>query len=57
MLYPVEHTSKLFLAGLSGQTAQNSIKEIRIDYSKRWATGSFKAMTAAYSSSPYFNFI
>lgn len=32
------------------------LKEIRIDYSKRWQQVHLRAMTAAYSSSPYFQF-
>lgn len=32
------------------------LKEIRIDYSKRWQQIHLRAMTASYSSSPYFQF-
>jgi hypothetical protein len=32
------------------------VKEVRIDYSKRWQQVHLRAMTASYSSSPYFEF-
>jgi hypothetical protein len=32
------------------------VKEIRIDYSKRWQQVHLRAITASYSASPYFQF-
>lgn len=39
-----------------GSVHKTSIKEIRIDYSKRWQQVHLRAMSAAYKSSPYFEF-
>jgi hypothetical protein len=39
-----------------GSQHKTPLKEIRIDYSKRWQQVHLRAMTAAYSSSPYFQF-
>ena len=39
-----------------GSLHKTPIKEIRIDYSKRWQQVHLRAMTASYSSSPYFEF-
>jgi len=39
-----------------GSLHKTPIKEIRIDYSKRWQQVHLRAITAAYSSSPYFEF-
>lgn len=39
-----------------GSLHKTPIKEIRIDYSKRWQQVHLRAMTASYSSSPYFKF-
>ena len=39
-----------------GSQHKTPIKEIRIDYSKRWQQVHLRAMTASYSSSPYFQF-
>jgi hypothetical protein len=41
---------------LLGSLHKTPIKEIRIDYSKRWQQVHLRAMTASYSSSPYFEF-
>jgi hypothetical protein len=40
----------------TGSQHKTPLKEIRIDYSKRWQQVHLRAMTAAYSSSPYFQF-
>src|ERR1035437_8126277 len=39
-----------------GSLHKTQIKDIKIDYSKRWQQVHLRAMTAAYSSSPYFEF-
>jgi hypothetical protein len=39
-----------------GSVHKTLIKDIRIDYSKRWQQVHLRAMTAAYRSSPYFEF-
>jgi len=41
---------------LAGSFHKTAIKDIRIDYSKRWQQVHLRAMTAAYKSSPYFEF-
>lgn len=40
----------------SGSLHKTAIKDIRIDYSKRWQQVHLGAISAAYSSSPYFLF-
>lgn len=39
-----------------GSQHKTPIKEIRIDYSKRWQQVHLRAITASYNSSPYFQF-
>lgn len=39
-----------------GSIHKTLIKDIRIDYSKRWQQVHLRAMTASYNSSPYFEF-
>jgi hypothetical protein len=39
-----------------GSQHKTPLKEIRIDYSKRWQQVHLRAITAAYSSSPYYQF-
>ena len=39
-----------------GSLHKTPIKEIRIDYSKRWQQVHLRAMTASYNASPYFEF-
>jgi len=39
-----------------GSLHKTSVKDIRIDYSKRWQQVHLRAMTASYNSSPYFVF-
>ncbi len=39
-----------------GSSHKTPIKEIRIDYSKRWQQVHLRAITASYGSSPYFQF-
>jgi hypothetical protein len=39
-----------------GSQHKTPIKEIRIDYSKRWQQVHLRALTASYGSSPYFQF-
>jgi hypothetical protein len=39
-----------------GSLHKTLIKDIRIDYSKRWQQVHLRAMTASYNSSPYFEF-
>ena len=39
-----------------GSLHKTPLKEIRIDYSKRWQQVHLRAITAAYSSSPFFQF-
>ncbi len=39
-----------------GSLHKTPIKEIRIDYSKRWQQVHLRAITAAYGSSPFFQF-
>jgi hypothetical protein len=39
-----------------GSQHKTSIKEIRIDYSKRWQQVHLRAISASYSASPYFQF-
>jgi len=41
---------------LEGSFHKTAIKDIRIDYSKRWQQVHLRAMSAAYRSSPYFDF-
>lgn len=41
---------------LAGSFHKTAVKDIRIDYSKRWQQVHLRAMTAAYNSSPYFEF-
>ena len=40
----------------SGSVHKIPVREIRIDYSKRWQQVHLRAMTACYNSSPYFEF-
>jgi hypothetical protein len=39
-----------------GSQHKTPLKEIRIDYSKRWQQVHLRALTASYTSSPYFQF-
>jgi hypothetical protein len=39
-----------------GSLHKTPVKDIRIDYSKRWQQVHLRAMTASYNSSPYFEF-
>jgi hypothetical protein len=39
-----------------GSVHKTLIKDIRIDYSKRWQQVHLRALTASYNSSPYFEF-
>jgi hypothetical protein len=39
-----------------GSQHKTPLKEIRIDYSKRWQQVHLRALTAAYNSAPYFQF-
>jgi hypothetical protein len=39
-----------------GSLHKTPVKDIRIDYSKRWQQVHLRAITAAYSSSPYYEF-
>lgn len=39
-----------------GSLHKTPVKDIRIDYSKRWQQVHLRAMTASYNSSPYFKF-
>ena len=39
-----------------GSQHKTPLKEIRIDYSKRWQQVHLRAITASYNSSPYFQF-
>jgi hypothetical protein len=39
-----------------GSLHKTNIKDIRIDYSKRWQNVHLRAMTASYNASPYFEF-
>jgi len=39
-----------------GSLHKTPVKNIRIDYSKRWQQVHLRAMTASYNSSPYFEF-
>jgi hypothetical protein len=39
-----------------GSIHKTPVKDIRIDYSKRWQQVHLRAMTASYNSSPYFKF-
>jgi hypothetical protein len=39
-----------------GTQHKTPLKEIRIDYSKRWQQVHLRALTASYSASPYFQF-
>ena len=39
-----------------GSQHKTTLKEIRIDYSKRWQQVHLRAITASYSASPYFQF-
>jgi hypothetical protein len=39
-----------------GSVHKTLIKDIRIDYSKRWQQVHLRAMTASYNSSPYFEY-
>jgi hypothetical protein len=41
---------------LLGSLHKTPVKDIRIDYSKRWQQVHLGALTAAYNSSPYFQF-
>jgi len=41
---------------LLGSIHKTPVREIRIDYSKRWQQVHLRALTSAYSSSPYFQF-
>jgi hypothetical protein len=41
---------------LLGSIHKTPLKEIRIDYSKRWQQVHLRAMIAAYNSSPYFQY-
>jgi hypothetical protein len=40
----------------SGSLHKTALKDIRIDYSKRWQQVHLRAMTAAYGTSPFFEF-
>jgi len=41
---------------MKGNALKARVKEIEIDYSKRWQQVHLRAMTSAYSRSPYFQF-
>ena len=41
---------------LSGSVHKTAVKDIRIDYSKRWKQVHLRAMTASYNASPYFEY-
>lgn len=41
---------------LMGSLHKTAVKDIRIDYSKRWQQVHLRAMIAAYKSSPYFDY-
>jgi WbqC-like protein family len=41
---------------MKGPAIKSQLKEIEIDYSKRWQQVHFRAITSAYSRSPYFQF-
>lgn len=49
-------TQALSVPVLLGSLHKTPIKEIRIDYSKRWQQVHLGAITAAYGSSPYFQY-
>jgi hypothetical protein len=40
----------------AGSIHKTSVKDVRIDYSKRWQQVHLRAMKTSYSSSPYFEF-
>ncbi len=46
----------LSVPALLGNNHKTVIKDIRIDYSKRWQQVHLGALTAAYSAAPYFEF-
>jgi hypothetical protein len=39
-----------------GSQHKTALKEVRIDYTKRWQQVHLRAITASYNSSPYFQF-
>jgi len=41
---------------MKGNALKTQVKDIEIDYSKRWQQVHLRAMTSAYSRSPYFQF-
>ena len=41
---------------LKGNVLKSKVKDIRIDYSKRWQQVHLRALTSAYSRSPFFQF-
>jgi hypothetical protein len=47
---------KLTVPVYLGSLHKIPVKEIRIDYSKRWQSMHLRALTASYNSSPYFEF-
>ena len=49
-------TQMLTVPILEGSFHKTVIKDIRIDYSKRWQQVHLRAINAAYKSSPYFDF-
>ena len=49
-------TQMLTIPVLEGSFHKTAIKDIRIDYSKRWIQVHLRAINAAYRSSPYFDF-
>jgi len=51
-----EGTLSLSVPVMKGPTLKARVKDIEIDYSKRWQQVHLRAMTSAYSRSPYFQF-
>ncbi len=46
----------LSVPALLGPSRKTTVKDVRIDYSKRWQQVHLRALTAAYSSSPYYEY-
>lgn len=46
----------LSVPALLGTSHKTNVRDVRIDYSKRWQQVHIRALTAAYNSSPYFEY-
>jgi hypothetical protein len=56
MIYSANGSHPLIVPILEGSFHKKKIKDIRIDYSKRWQQIHLRGLTSSYKSSPYFEY-